>query len=154
VRKTFPHGKVTGTERACLSVSESDSNIICLVNDIINEAYVRRASDIHIEPDIKDSWVCVRLRVDGECIPFSTYPYDYRSAIVSRIKIMSNLDITERRLSQGGKIKHSILDAGDLELRVATTTHGQVEDVVLRILTRGKIMTLDELQMKPATGKA
>ncbi len=134
------------------SVSESDSNIVRLVNDVINEAYIRRASDIHIEPDIKDQFVSVRFRIDGECLPYKTFPYEYRSAIVSRIKIMSNLDITERRLPQDGKIKHRTPDAEEIELRVATIpTHGYVEDVVLRILTRGRIMTLDELQMEPDT---
>jgi type II secretory ATPase GspE/PulE/Tfp pilus assembly ATPase PilB-like protein len=133
-------------------VSESDSNIVRLVNDIINEAYVRRASDIHIEPDIKDQLVSVRFRIDGECLSFRTFPYEYRSAIVSRIKIMSNLDITERRLPQDGKIKHKTADFEEIELRVATIpTHGYIEDVVLRILTRGKIMTLDELKMEPET---
>jgi type II secretory ATPase GspE/PulE/Tfp pilus assembly ATPase PilB-like protein len=120
------------------SVSESDSNIVKLVNDVINEAYVRRASDIHIEPDIKDQFVSVRFRIDGECLPFRTFPYEYRSAIVSRIKIMSNLDITERRLPQDGKIKHRTPDAEEIELRVATIpTHGYVEDVVLRISHAG-----------------
>jgi type II secretory ATPase GspE/PulE/Tfp pilus assembly ATPase PilB-like protein len=134
------------------SVSESDSNIVKLVNDVINEAYTRRASDIHIEPDIKDQLVFVRFRIDGECLPFKTFPYEYRSAIVSRIKIMSNLDITERRLPQDGKLKHRTADAQEIELRVATIpTHGYIEDVVLRILTRGRIMTLPELQMEPDT---
>lgn len=134
------------------SISESDSNIVRLVNEVINEAYIRRASDIHIEPDIKDQFVSVRFRIDGECLPYKTFPYEYRSAIVSRIKIMSNLDITERRLPQDGKIKHRTPDAEEIELRVATIpTHGYVEDVVLRILTRGRIMTLDELQMEPDT---
>jgi len=134
------------------SISESDSNIVRLVDDVIDDAYARRASDIHIEPDINDQYVSIRFRIDGECLLFKTFPYDYRSAIVSRIKIMSNLDITERRLPQDGKIKHKTPDAAEIELRVATIpTHGYVEDVVLRILTRGKIMTLDELQMEPET---
>jgi type II secretory ATPase GspE/PulE/Tfp pilus assembly ATPase PilB-like protein len=140
------------TEDEQFAISESDSNIVRLVNDVINEAYVRRASDIHIEPDIKDKFVSVRFRIDGECIPFKTFPYEYRSAIVSRIKIMSNLDITERRLPQDGKIKHTTADTEEIELRVATIpTHGYVEDVVLRILTRGRIMTINELQMEPET---
>lgn len=134
------------------AVSEVDSNIVNLVNDLIHEAYIRRASDIHIEPDIKDRVVNVRIRIDGECIPYKTLPYDYRSPIVSRIKIMSDLDITERRLPQDGKIKYSRPGAEEIELRVATLpTHGYVEDVVLRILTRGKIMILDELQMEKDT---
>ena len=126
--------------------------IVKLVDDVIDAAYQRRASDIHFEPDIRDRQVNVRFRIDGECILFRSFPYEYRSAIVSRIKIMSNLDITERRLPQDGKIKHKIPDTGEIELRVATIpTQGYVEDVVLRILTRGKIMVLDELQMPPET---
>jgi len=130
------------------SITETDGTIVRLVNEIINEACVRRASDIHIEPDVRDQEVVVRFRVDGECFPYRTLPYDYRAAIVSRIKILSNLDITERRLPQDGKIKYTRPSGEDIELRVATMpTHGYVEDVVLRILTRGKIMTLNELGM-------
>jgi len=144
-------GEVVKEEQ--IAVSEEDSKVIVnLVNDLIHEAYVRRASDIHIEPDIKDCVVNVRFRIDGECIPYKTLPYDYRSPIVSRVKIMSNLDITERRLPQDGKIKYSRPGGEEMELRVATIpTHGYVEDVVLRILTRGKIMVLDELQMEKDT---
>lgn len=129
-------------------VSEADLSVVKLVNDAINEAYDKRASDIHIEPDSKDKIVNIRLRIDGECIPYKTFPYEYRAAVVSRIKIMANLDITEKRLPQDGKIKYKVPGAEEIELRVATLpTHGYVEDVVLRLLTRGKIMTLDELQM-------
>ena len=131
-------------------VSESDSVIVKLVNKIINEACERDASDIHIEPDTKDQNVKVRFRIDGECLPYKTLPFSYRSPIVSRIKIMSNLDITERRLPQDGKIAFRRPDAEEIELRVATIpTHGNVEDVVLRILTRGRIMLLEELRMTP-----
>ena len=151
-RITDTTGDGDGSKEEQLAVDESDSNIVNLVNDLIQEAYVRRASDIHIEPDIKDRVVNVRFRIDGECIPYKTLPYDYRSPIVSRIKIMSNLDITERRLPQDGKIKYSRPGVEEMELRVATLpTHGYVEDVVLRILTRGKIMILDELQMEKDT---
>ncbi len=128
--------------------SEADVSIVKLVNDAINEAYDKRASDIHIEPDTKDKLVNIRLRIDGECIHYKTFPYEYRAAIVSRIKIMANLDITEKRLPQDGKLKYKVPGADEIELRVATLpTHGYIEDVVLRLLTRGKIMTLDELRM-------
>jgi type II secretory ATPase GspE/PulE/Tfp pilus assembly ATPase PilB-like protein len=130
--------------------SEADISIVKLVNDAINEAYDKRASDIHLEPDTKDKLVNIRFRIDGECIPYKTYPYEYRAAIVSRIKIMANLDITEKRLPQDGKIKYKVPGAAEIELRVATLpTHGYVEDVVLRLLTRGETMTIDELRMPP-----
>jgi len=145
-------GDLNGSKEEKGAVSEVDSNIVNLVNDLIHEAYVRRASDIHIEPDTKDRVVNVRFRIDGECIPYKTLPYEFRAPIVSRIKIMSNLDITERRLPQDGKIKYTGPGMEEMELRVATLpTHGYVEDVVLRILTRGRIMIFDELQMENDT---
>jgi type II secretory ATPase GspE/PulE/Tfp pilus assembly ATPase PilB-like protein len=128
--------------------AEADVSIVKIVNDAINEAFDKRASDIHIEPDPKDKCVNLRFRIDGECIHYKAFPYEYRASIVSRIKIMANLDITEKRLPQDGKIKYKVPGAEEIELRVATLpTHGYVEDVVLRLLTRGKIMTLDELRM-------
>ncbi len=135
-------------KEAANGVSEADVNIVKLINEAINEAYDKRASDIHIEPDTKDKLVNIRFRIDGECIHYKNFPFDYRAAIVSRIKIMADLDITEKRLPQDGKIKYKVPGADEIELRVATLpTHGYVEDVVLRLLTRGKIMTLEELQM-------
>ncbi len=76
-------------------------------------------------------------------------PYSYRAATVSRIKIMSNLDITERRLPQDGKIKFK-KGGGDLELRVATIpTQGGVEDVVMRLLAKGETMGLEQDEHVP-----
>lgn len=132
--------------------TEANANIIKLVNDLIDDAYEKRASDIHIEPDVKDQQVLVRLRIDGECIPYKTFPYEYRAPIVSRIKIMANLDITEKRLPQDGKILYKRSGGEELELRVASIpTYGYTEDLVLRILTRGKIMSLEELGMPDIT---
>lgn len=124
--------------------------MIKLVDRIINDAYDRHASDIHIEPDISDEDVKVRFRIDGECIPYKSLPFSYRYPLISRIKIMANLDITERRLPQDGKITFRRSNKDEIELRVATIpTYGAVEDVVLRILTRGHIMSLPELGMTP-----
>ena len=75
-------------------VTESDSVIMQLVNKIINDAYNRRASDIHVEPNVGKKNVEIRFRVDGDCSLYQTVPFSYRAAIISRIKIMSNLDIT------------------------------------------------------------
>jgi len=128
--------------------SESDSVIVQIINRMIADAFAKRASDIHIEPDMVDHHVTVRFRIDGECLSYEQLPYIYRAAIVSRIKIMANLDITEKRLPQDGKIRFTVPNFGDIELRVATVpTHGGVEDVVLRILTRGSIMAMGELNM-------
>ncbi len=131
-------------------VSESDSVIVRLVDKIINEACERYASDIHIEPDLHAEDIKVRFRIDGECILYKTLPFTYRSPVVSRVKIMSNLDITERRLPQDGKIMFRRPNKEEVELRVATIpTYGGVEDVVLRVLTRGRIRLLEELDMPP-----
>jgi type II secretory ATPase GspE/PulE/Tfp pilus assembly ATPase PilB-like protein len=128
-------------------VSESDSVIMQLVNKIINDAYARRTSDIHIEPNISKKNVEIRYRIDGDCMIYQTLPYSYRAAVVSRIKIMSNLDITVKRLPQDGKIKFKRSGAGEeIELRVATIpTQGGVEDVVMRILAKGSTMPLDAM---------
>ena len=131
-------------------IRESDSAIIQLVNKIINDAFARRASDIHIEPDVIDKNVLVRYRIDGDCILYQTLPYSYRSAITSRIKIMSNLDITVKRMPQDGKIKLKKPGIGEIELRVVTIpTQGGVEDVVMRILAKGDTLPLDAMRMTP-----
>lgn len=132
------------------SIRDSDSAIIQLVNKIINDAFVRRASDIHIEPDSIDKNVLVRYRIDGDCALYQTLPYSYRAAIISRIKIMSNLDITVKRIPQDGKIKLKKPGVGEIELRVATIpTQGGVEDVVMRILAKGDTLPLEAMKMTP-----
>jgi type II secretory ATPase GspE/PulE/Tfp pilus assembly ATPase PilB-like protein len=118
-------------------VTESDSVIMQLVNKIILDAQVKRASDIHVEPNVAKKNVEVRYRIDGDCAIYQTLPYSYRAAVISRIKIMSNLDITIRRLPQDGKIKFKKPGGEEIELRVATIpTQGGVEDVVMRILAK------------------
>ena len=125
-------------------ITESDSVIMQLVNKIINDAFNRRSSDIHIEPNVGKKNVEVRYRVDGDCALYQSLPYSYRAALVSRIKIMSNLDITIRRLPQDGKIKFKRPNGEEIELRVATIpTQGGVEDVVMRLLAKGETMPLE-----------
>ncbi len=128
------------------TVTESDSVIMQLVNKVINDAYLRRASDIHIEPNVGKKNVEIRFRVDGDCGIYQTVPFSYRSAIISRIKIMCNLDITVKRLPQDGKIKFKRIGGEEIELRVATIpTQGAVEDVVMRILAKGEAMPLEAM---------
>jgi len=127
-------------------VTESDSVIMQLVNKIINDAYVRRASDIHVEPNVGRKNVEIRFRVDGDCSLYQTVPFSYRAALISRIKIMSNLDITVKRLPQDGKIKFRRSSGDELELRVASIpTQGGVEDVVMRLLAKGETMPLNDM---------
>jgi len=129
-------------------VNEEDSAIVQLVNKMIVDAYNRGASDIHIEPRHGKAHALIRIRIDGACQLYQTLPYTYKRAIVSRIKIMSDLDIAERRLPQDGKIKFKKYAPLDIELRVATIpTAGQNEDVVMRLLAAGKPLPLDAMGM-------
>ncbi|MDP3597990.1 MAG: ATPase, T2SS/T4P/T4SS family, partial [Nitrospirota bacterium] len=107
-------------------IDENDSAIVRLTNEVIAEADRLGASDIHMEPyaDLKD--MVVRLRVDGTCFAYMKIPAAYRRAVVSRIKVMANLDIAERRKPQDGKIRYRLAKDREIELRVATLpTAGQ-----------------------------
>ncbi|MGD9365666.1 MAG: GspE/PulE family protein [Desulfobacteraceae bacterium] len=133
-------------EEAESSVGEEDSAVVQLVNKVILDAYARGASDIHIEPYSGKQNTMVRIRVDGSCTVYQTIPFAYRNAVVSRIKIMSDLDIAERRLPQDGKIKFKKYGGKDIELRVATIpTQGGLEDVVMRILAAGEPIPLAKM---------
>lgn len=125
---------------------EANSIVIRMINKMILDAYERRASDIHIEPFHGTKDTKIRIRVDGACSIYQTIPSVHREAIVSRIKIMADLDIAERRKPQDGKIKFKKFGGKDIELRVATMpTQGGMEDVVLRILTAGEPLPLDKM---------
>ncbi|MBN2417742.1 MAG: GspE/PulE family protein [Deltaproteobacteria bacterium] len=129
-------------------VSEQDSAIVQLVNKMIIDGYNRNASDIHIEPRPGKANSVIRFRVDGACQVYQTIPYTFKKALVSRVKIMADLDISERRLPQDGKIKFKKFAPLDIDLRIATIpTAGGVEDVVLRILSTGEPIPLDKMGM-------
>jgi len=131
------------------SMGEEDSAVVQLVNKVIIDAYNRGTSDIHIEPYPGKENTLVRIRVDGSCQVYQHLPYQYRNAIVSRLKIMSDLDIAERRKPQDGKIKFKKYGGLDIELRVATVpTQGGIEDVVMRILAAGEPIPLDNLGLE------
>ena len=133
-------------EEAERDLCEEDSAVVKLVNKIILDAHCRGASDIHIEPFPGRENTQVRIRIDGDCTIYQTIPFSYRNAVVSRIKIMSDLDIAERRKPQDGKIKFRKFGNKDIELRVATLpTQGSVEDVVMRILDAGEPLPLDKI---------
>ncbi|MEO8031384.1 MAG: GspE/PulE family protein, partial [Gemmatimonadota bacterium] len=123
--------------------------VIRYVNLLIREAADAGASDIHL--DATREGLRVRLRLDGVLTPWSGPPPALQAAIVSRIKLLAELDIAERRAPQDGRIRIR-LEARELDLRVATvpTLHG--ESVVLRLLDRGERQTtLAELGLAPDT---
>ena len=131
-------------------IDENDSAIVRLANQIIAEAYRLGVSDVHIEPYSDRKETAVRFRVDGTCFTYTRIPAVYRRAIVSRLKIMANLDIAERRKPQDGKIRYKLAKDREIELRVATLpTAGNNEDVVLRLLTLKEIMPLEAMDFSP-----
>lgn len=128
----------------------SDNELVKLVNKIIVDAYRQGASDIHIEPRPGKEKTVIRFRKDGTLENYIEIPSSYRNALLARIKIMCDLDISERRKPQDGKIKFKKYGPLDIELRVATIpSAGGVEDVVMRILAAGEPIPLDHLGVLP-----
>jgi type II secretory ATPase GspE/PulE/Tfp pilus assembly ATPase PilB-like protein len=124
----------------------ADNELVKLVNKIIIDAYNQGASDIHIEPYPGKGKTEVRFRKDGSLVPYISVPASYRNAIAARLKIMCDLDISEKRKPQDGKIKFRKFGPLDIELRVATVpSAGGVEDIVMRILAAGEPIPLDKL---------
>ena len=133
-------------------VDENDSAIVRLANQIIAEAYRHEASDIHIEPYSDRKETAIRFRIDGTCSTYMRIPAAYRRALVSRIKIMSSLDIAERRKPQDGKLRFKLNRDKEIEVRVATMpTAGNNEDIVMRLLTAKEPMALESMEFAPAT---
>jgi type II secretory ATPase GspE/PulE/Tfp pilus assembly ATPase PilB-like protein len=124
----------------------ADNELVKLVNKVIVDAYNQGASDIHIEPYPGKAKTEIRFRKDGSLGPYIEVPSSYRAAIAARIKIMCDLDISEKRKPQDGKIKFKKFGPLDIELRVATIpTAGGVEDIVMRILAAGEPIPLDKM---------
>jgi type II secretory ATPase GspE/PulE/Tfp pilus assembly ATPase PilB-like protein len=124
----------------------ADNELVKLVNKVIIDAYNQGATDIHIEPYPGKAKTEIRFRKDGSLGPYIEVPASYRNAIVARIKIMCDLDISEKRKPQDGKIKFKKFGPLDIELRVATIpTQGGVEDIVMRVLAAGEPIPLDKL---------
>ncbi len=129
----------------------SDNELVRLVNRIIIDAHNQGASDIHIEPVPGRQRTGVRFRKDGTLFNYIEVPASYRSAMVTRLKIMCDMDISEKRKPQDGKIKFRKFGPLDIELRVATIpTAGGMEDVVMRILSAGEPLPIDQVGLTPA----
>src|SRR4051812_48173457 len=128
----------------------ADNELVKLVNKIIVDAYNQGASDIHVEPTPGKGKVGVRFRKDGSLSNYIEVPAAYRSPLITRLKIMCDLDISEKRKPQDGKIKFKKFGPLDIELRVAPIpTAGGVEDVVMRILAAGEPIPMDKLGILP-----
>ena len=141
-----------GEEEEAAGVSQedvsaaADNELVKLVNKIIVDAYRMGASDIHIEPMPGKGKTGIRVRKDGSLLNYIEVPSTYRNALVTRLKIMCDLDISEKRKPQDGKIKFKKYGPLDIELRVATIpSQGGVEDVVMRILASGEPLPLEKM---------
>jgi type II secretory ATPase GspE/PulE/Tfp pilus assembly ATPase PilB-like protein len=142
-KATMPSAPVDGTR-----ISEEDATVIGLVNKMINDAAAVGASDIHLEGFPGNGFTRIRFRRDGHLEDYSEFSAAYHEAVVSRIKIMSDLDISERRKPQDGKIYFVRPGNGQMDLRVATipTIRG-IEDVTIRLLPAGEPMAIDSIGM-------
>ncbi|MET0193151.1 MAG: ATPase, T2SS/T4P/T4SS family, partial [Hyphomicrobiaceae bacterium] len=132
----------TASERASeddvrrLEDMASEAPIIRLVHDMIARAVEAQASDIHVEP--REDSLRMRFRLDGMLHTVETLPLSLRAAVTSRIKIMANLNIAERRLPQDGRIKTTVRGR-EIDLRISTMPTLSGESVVMRILDRSSV---------------
>ena len=139
-----------GSNDDSLESAAADNELVKFVNKVIIDAYNQKVSDIHIEPMPGKLKTGIRFRIDGTLMPYIEVPAHFRQAMVTRLKIMCDLDISERRKPQDGKIKFKKYGPLDIELRVATIpSTGGVEDVVMRILAAGEPIPLDKLGLTP-----
>ncbi|HOW59553.1 MAG TPA: ATPase, T2SS/T4P/T4SS family [Candidatus Omnitrophota bacterium] len=141
--KSIEKEKAPAAQGTILGEITERTSISKLVDSLLSQAVQSRASDIHIEPE--ESIVAVRFRVDGLLSQITTFPSEILNPVVSRIKILAGLDITENRKPQDGKI-HTELEGKDLDIRVSTFPTLFGENVVLRLLDkRAMLPNLAEL---------
>ena len=130
-------------------VDVNDNAVVLLVRKIIEDAYHQMVSDIHIEPYGFERDAVVRYRIDGRCQHALNVPSGYIRPVVSRIKVMAKMDISEKRKPQDGKIRFKTSGNKIVELRVATIpTTNNNEDVVLRLLATAEPLPLDQMMRR------
>ena len=128
------------------SLDESSSKVVKIVDQVVVTAFRKNASDIHIEPSIISKKTNIRFRIDGVCQDYIQVPVSMARGMLSRLKIMAGLDISERRLPQDGKIKFKRKGIHPFELRIATVpTAGDFESAALRILAEAGAMSLENI---------
>jgi type II secretory ATPase GspE/PulE/Tfp pilus assembly ATPase PilB-like protein len=132
-------------------IEQSDNSLVRLINNMIVEAIKDGASDIHIESYPGREKIRIRFRKDGLMRTYLELPHNYRHAVLGRIKVMCDLDISERRKPQDGKINFAKFSPQHrVELRVATIpTNNGLEDVVMRILASARPIPMDRLGLAP-----
>ncbi|MDT8998744.1 ATPase, T2SS/T4P/T4SS family [Paucibacter sp. APW11] len=132
-------------------IEQSDNSLVRMINTMIIDASNQGVSDIHIETHPGREKLKIRFRKDGVLQPYLELPHTYRSAMIARIKIMCDLDISERRKPQDGKINFARFSPQHkLELRVATIpTNNNLEDVVMRLLSSARPIAMEKLGLSP-----
>lgn len=131
-----------------LTVAESDGPVISIANSLLLQAAKDGASDIHIEPQDKD--LRIRFRVDGVLREMMVFPKHIQGALISRLKIMSEMDITERRIPQDGCIKLRFAER-DIDIRLSTLPTIYGEKIVGRLLDQGgDLLDVDKLGLSPS----
>ncbi len=136
-----------GAEVVALHDGSEDAPVVKLVNRLVAQAVERGASDLHLAPENRE--IRVRFRIDGVLQDITTVPRKMAGGVVSRIKIMADLDIAERRMPQDGRVGLSV-DGRHVDLRVVTLPSVHGEGVVMRILDKSNVMfELDKLGMGP-----
>ena len=128
-------------------IEQSDNSLVRMINRMVLDAHQARVSDIHIESYPGNEKIRIRFRKDGQLRTYLELPHNYRNAMIARIKIMCDLDISEKRKPQDGKINFAKFSPQHkIELRVATIpTNSGLEDVVMRILASAKPIPLEKL---------
>jgi len=140
----------TAEQESALSAAD-EAPIVKLVNSLIADAVRKGASDIHIEPYEKS--MRVRFRIDGVLHEMMSPPYKFKAAILSRLKIMAELDIAERRLPQDGRIKIKVINR-TIDLRVSSLPTIFGEKIVMRILDKSNLnIDLEKLGFEPRSMK-
>jgi len=131
-------------------IEQSDNSLVRLINNMIIEAHKEGVSDIHIESYPGREKNRVRFRKDGILRTYLELPPNYRNALIARVKIMCDLDISERRKPQDGKLDFQQFGPAKIELRVATIpTANGLEDVVMRVLAGAKPVPMEGLGLAP-----
>lgn len=147
-RELFADAEETGEEEdEDFEIDEDKGNVIVkLINKIIMDAHKRGATDIHFEPFAGKQKTIVRIRVEGRCRTYQSIPYKYRNEVVSRLKIMSDLNIIEHMRPQEGKIKFKKYGELDVEIRVTVIPiQGGLESVSLHFLETSEPSDLDKI---------
>lgn len=137
----------TGDKLPSVLKVDEDAPVIRMVNSILIQAVHGRASDIHVEPQELD--LRIRFRIDGDLFEVLSLPKKIQAAVISRLKIMSNMDIAEKRISQDGRFRMNI-DGHEIDFRVSTLPISNGEKAVLRILDRNSNLTrIHQLGLTP-----